>query len=314
MFKVRKTDMEKSHAGFIVEAVNVIREQDTNMETPKFLADVKHILDSRFKGDWNLFLGKTVGYALKTRKKASIVLSNGTSEILVCWRSPGFEVEDLDTVKIKTTLALKEKDELTETGTRGKPLNVLSSPSPDSEMYTLETPKVLNILDGLANDVKDMEHHVAARHIRSHITARLGTIWHVAVGSTGEFTVLPAKTCTDHIIVSNKKGMKIELFRHKSTDSSGLSSLATMSVSSILNILPTILFVFLCVAFMVQKASLCSGDPNSLSVVTKTLCYITNALPLTPLAVGLFVLTVLKQVRNTMEKRRLSSGVAKKTQ
>ena len=314
MFKIRKTDMDKKHASFIVEAVNVIREQETSTDPARFISDVKHILDSRFKGDWNVFIGKTVGYAMKTRKKASIVLSNNANEILVCWRSPGFEVEDLDTVKIKTNLALNEVDKLIDGSSRSKALNVIASPNPDSEGYTSETPRVLEILDGLAADIKDMDHNVAARLIRSHITARLGTIWHVAVGTTGEFTISPAKGCTDRIIAANKKGLKIEVFRHKSTDTAGLGPLSSMSLDTLLDVIPTILFVFMCVAFMVNKTAVCAGDLGRLSLVTKTLCVVTNAIPLTPLAIGLFVFTVLKQVRKSIEKKRLSSGITKKNQ
>ena len=165
--------MDKKHAGFILEAVTVLKEQDTLNDTTKFIRDVKHILDSRFKGDWNVLIGKTVGYAMKTRKKASIVLSSDSGLILICWRSPGFEVEDLDTVKMKTSIAVKEKDDLLEASIKSKSLNVVSSPTPDSEGYTVDTPKVLEILDCVANDIRDMDHNIAARHIRSQYVSRI---------------------------------------------------------------------------------------------------------------------------------------------
>ena len=166
MFKIRKTDMSPNHSTFILDSANIIKERETSQNKAVFLSDLKHILDSRFGGDWNLLAGRTVGYAMKTRKKASVVLSDGSKDLLICWRSPGFEVEDLDVVKIKTNLALSEQD-IVLAGQPTSKLKVIASPEPDSAGYTPETPAVLRILEGVSDDVKDMTHDTAARYVRS---------------------------------------------------------------------------------------------------------------------------------------------------
>ena len=112
--------------------------------------------------------GRSVGYAMKTRKKASFVLSGSNQEVLMGWRSPGFEVEDVDIVKVKAKLVLSEKDFLLdESATDISRLKIISSPSPDSDSYSADTPKALRMIASLSDDLKDMEHDTAARHIRN---------------------------------------------------------------------------------------------------------------------------------------------------
>lgn len=146
--------------------------------------------------------------------------------------------------------------------------------------------------------------------IISSLTARLGTIWHVAVGSSRDFAIAPAKGCSDHIIAApNKGGVKIEIFRHTAKETSGLSSLSVPSMQAIIETIPSVLFVVLCVAFIVQKSSLCFGENEKLSRLTTSLCSISFAIPLTPLAGLLFVLMMIKQVRRAIDRKntRLSS-------
>lgn len=166
MFKIRKTDMTPNHSTFIMDSANIIKERQNSKDKVIFLSDLKHILDSRFGGDWSVLSGRAVGYVMKTRKKASIILSESGQELLVCWRSPGFEVEDLDVVKIKTSLVLSEVDKLLNSQS-GSKLKVIRSPTVDSPVYTSDTPVVLKVLEAVADEVKDMEHDAAARHIRS---------------------------------------------------------------------------------------------------------------------------------------------------
>jgi len=137
------------------------------------------------------------------------------------------------------------------------------------------------------------------------LTARLGTIWHVAVGSTGEFDILPAKGCTDHVSVATKTGLKIEVFRHKAVEPSGVASFSAPSVQTILDITPTILFIFLCVAFLVQKSSICLADMHTKTLLTQTLCWATTSFSLTPLALVLFVMTIVKQVKKSIQQKRV---------
>ena len=166
MFKIRKTDMESKYATFIVDSANIIAEKESSKDREVFLNDLKHILDMRFSGDWNLVIGKSMGYAMKTRKKASVILARGSGEILICWRSPGFEVEDLDVVKIKTRLVLEGKDELLSSQADVK-MNIISAPQADSPGYTIETPLAMKIVDALVDQVRDMDHDEAARVLRN---------------------------------------------------------------------------------------------------------------------------------------------------
>ena len=115
----------------------------------------------------------------------------------------------------------------------------------------------------------------------------------------------PAKGCTDHIIAATKKGLKIELFRHKAAEPVGISGISVPSMQTVLDVLPTILFIFLCVGFLVQKSSVCHGDLSSKAVLTKGLCWATTSFSLTPLAIVLFVMTIVKQVRKSIQQKQL---------
>lgn len=146
--------------------------------------------------------------------------------------------------------------------------------------------------------------------IISSLTARLGTIWHVAVGNSRDFAIAAAKGCRDHIIAAPKKGgVKIEIFRHTANETSGLNLLRVPSMQVILDTIPSVLFVLLCAAFIVQKSTLCFGENEKLSKLTTSLCYVSFAIPLTPLAGLLFVLMMIKQVRRAFDRKngRLSS-------
>jgi hypothetical protein len=149
-------------------------------------------------------------------------------------------------------------------------------------------------------------------HFLYSITARFGTIWHVAVGGTGEYSIKPAKGCTDHVVVATKKGTKIQVFRHTALSPSGLSAISLPSAQTIFDVTPTVLFVFLCVAFLVQKSSVCLDNMESKSVITKGLCLATTSFSLTPLAVALFVMTIVKQVKKSIQQKRLKNKMSGK--
>lgn len=122
----------------------------------------------------------------------------------------------------------------------------------------------------------------------------------------------PAKECTDHIIAVHKKGgMKVEVYRHVAVESRGFSSLSIPSMQEILDMLPSVLFVVLCIAFIVQKSSICVNESGKLAKLTRGLCYVSWSIPLAPLAGLLFVMTILKQVKRTIS-RKTSRTSAKK--
>ena len=168
MFKIRKSDMDKNPSNFIRDAVNTLRERDEGSNWESLVSAIKSVLDSRFGGDWNVMIGKTVGYAMKSRKKSSIILHNGSSaEIIVCWKSPGFEVEDLDAVKIKATLTVNDSDPLIDGAVEPRKTNIIQCPSPDTSGYSIDTTKATLIIDALADEVRDMDQQTAARHLRA---------------------------------------------------------------------------------------------------------------------------------------------------
>ena len=160
--------MDKNPSRFILDVVNTLRDREERTDWESLILDVKAVLDSRFGGDWNVMIGKTVGYAMKSRKKSSIVLQNpGEAELIVCWRSPGFEVEDLDAVKIKATLTVKGADDLIDGTTELRRTNLIQCPSPDATGYSGDTRKACLILDALADEVREMDQQAASRHIRA---------------------------------------------------------------------------------------------------------------------------------------------------
>lgn len=316
MFKLRKSDMELIHSQFAVDSINILHSRFESDADPwsKFSLTLKNVLDSRFGGEWNILIGKAVGYAMKTRKKSSVVTVGGSGEIVICWRSPGFEVEDVNIVKLKAQFML-DGDELAvvkESAVSSSKLNIIESPLPDSIGYTLETAKVVPLIDSLIDDLKVMETQQAARHLRNHLTARFGTIWHVAIGETRAFHVEAAQTCTDHVIVATKKGgLKIEVFRHKQTTPHGFvsvcKSITMPKLSTVFEILPSILFILLCVAFMMQRSAVCHESTVFSSAITKNVCGTLNSVPLAPLAGMVFVLTLIKQVKKTLNKKKLKN-------
>jgi len=143
------------------------------------------------------------------------------------------------------------------------------------------------------------------------LTARFGTIWHVTVGNTQEFHVHPSRGATDHVVVALKKGgRKIEVFRHKLASPSGLKAIGLRmpSVATLIDVVPKILFFIMCLAFIVQRSALCQlSDGDRMNKLTYGVCWVSFAIPLTPLAGGLFVLTLLKQVKSSLDKRKMKS-------
>ena len=130
----------------------------------------------------------------------------------------------------------------------------------------------------------------------------------MTVGNTKEFHIQPAINATDHVIASLKKGgLKIEVFRHKQVSPTGLSSLrlSVPSLSTLIDVLPKILFFIMCFAFVVQRSSLCVTEDTSsrMNKLTYGVCWASFSLPLTPLAAILFVVTVGKQVSAKINKR-----------
>jgi len=135
----------------------------------------------------------------------------------------------------------------------------------------------------------------------------------VTVGTTQEFHVHPSKGATDHVIAVLKKGgRKIEVFRHKLASPSGLKAigLGVPSVTTLIDVLPKILFFIMCFAFIVQRSALCDSSNDGtyrMNKLTYGVCWVSFAVPLTPLAGGLFVLTLLKQVKSSLERRKMKS-------
>ena len=132
---------------FIIDTLNLIHERSGNdFKWEQYTKDIKTVLDSRFGRKWNVLIGKSMGYAMKTKKKSSLIASSSTKETVICWKSPGFEVEDVEVVRIKAELVVGEKDSLLESaGDHNKKLNVIQSPLPDSDWYTAQTPKGIRL-------------------------------------------------------------------------------------------------------------------------------------------------------------------------
>ena len=309
MFSLRKCDMDPVHAKFVLETINLLQERNSAKSDSwsDLCINIKGILDLRFGCEWNILIGKAVGYAMKAKKKCAVVAANSAGEVIVCWKSPGFEVEDSSIFKIKATLVM-EGDTLLKPGPPSAKLTVVRAPPPDSSEYTKDTPKLVNLVDSLLDEIKDSDNQAAARLLRNHITARFGTIWHVAVGETRAFHIEPARGTSDHVILASKKGgVRIEIFRHTQQTPSSFAfwkSMTLPKLSTILDVIPTILFMLLCILFMLQRSGVCQADSMHKSTITRLGCDLSHAIPLSPLAGAVFILTILKQVKKMLDKKR----------
>ncbi len=138
----------------------------------------------------------------------------------------------------------------------------------------------------------------------------------MTVGTTKEFHIQLSRGATDHVIAVLKKGgVKIEVFRHKQSTPTGLKAvgLSVPSTRTIIDVLPKILFFIMCLAFIVQRSALCDTSDGTfrMNKLTYGVCWVSFSIPLTPLAGGLFVLTLFKQVKSALDKRRAKSRKAK---
>lgn len=185
MFKLRRSDMDPRESRFIVDTLNVIRERSVtaDFKWSAYCSDIKTVLDSRFGGEWNVMIGKSVGFAMKSRKKSSLVAASQNGEVVVCWKSPGFEIEDSDMVKAKAQIIVDERDTLLDAGSDSKTtaLNFVQQPAVDSSDYTTDTPQgtyyksvilnflhlVLRVLNALTTLIAEKDHQEAAKVIRT---------------------------------------------------------------------------------------------------------------------------------------------------
>lgn len=145
MFKLRRSDMEPRESRFIIETLNVLKDRasETELKWDAYCMDIKTVLDSRFGSEWNVMIGKSMGYAMKCRKKSSLVASSVNGEVFVCWKSPGFEIEDSDMVRTKAQIIVEERDTLldNEGSQSHQALSIIEQPAVDSVDYTTDTPQ-----------------------------------------------------------------------------------------------------------------------------------------------------------------------------
>lgn len=167
--------MEKRPAQFIMEAINIVSERsESSPKLSDFAKDIKQILDSRFGGEWNILVGKSMGYAMKTKKKASLVAGSSSGQSVVCWKSPGFEVEDSSVVRIRANIELAPTDPLFPGETSTSRLSIIESPATNSEqsmkshMCILSFLRlVIKILEACLDGIRELDNQEAARYIRS---------------------------------------------------------------------------------------------------------------------------------------------------
>ena len=87
-------------------------------------------------------------------------------------------------------------------------------------------------------------------------------------------------------------------------------SMSIPSASTIVDILPKLLFAFVCFAFMMQRSAVCKDSTHGTGWArfTDGLCTVSEAAPLTPLAILLFVVTVIKLVRRAILNKQLKKS------
>ncbi len=106
---------------------------------------------------------------MKARKKSSLVAASPDGDVIVCWKSPGFEIEDSDTVKTKAQIMVDERDTLLEESEekRSSALTIIKQPSVDSSEYTTDTPQVIRLLNAVLPLIEAKDHQDAARIVRT---------------------------------------------------------------------------------------------------------------------------------------------------
>jgi hypothetical protein len=273
---VRETLMSASESAFVRSVVDQLaikfRITGSGDSTPtkalEFMQRLQAILCAKFPGGsgWHVALGSSFAYALKTHKKSAVVISIGAWKVVV-WRSPAFELEDVDTVRIRAELKLSGPDEEARKVSRSKETRFLEKPDPASEEYDEIYPSVLLSLKSVLEDPESpKEAELLAKAVRRRLTAEFGPVWHVIVGSNFlcEVSSSGREGMCGVSCRQGEKGLRVFVFRHKNieTESGIMAVWRRVDLSAILSALPYFLILLFAFFYTVLKSHCWDGEGN----------------------------------------------------
>ena len=286
-FRVSTTDLSKPEAGFVVEAARLIWDKiPTDANAREVLAErLKQVLDMKFKPSWHVLCGSSMGFALKSRRKSSIVINGPRHIQIVCWRSPGHEIVSSEVVKLLAERKLRPSEQSVAPLT--KSFKVVQQPQLGDLDFSPDLSEALQSIDKLISSEEIEDVQKLAQEIRTRLTAILHPIWHVILGS--DFRISSSAELTHEIIIKKGK-LKIHCFKHTemSPDAGTLAAAASSWQS--------VIFALACIAYMIHSR-LCTGERRL------SLCPAEGSQIPSAVATGLIVIIVLQQANKLVFKK-----------
>ena len=287
-FRVTNTDLTKEEAAFIVAAATLIWEKlPTDGDVRQLLADrLKVVLDMKFSPSWHILCGADMGFALKSRRKSSVVLSGPRHIQIVCWRSPGHEIISADAVRIMAERKLREANVVIPP--LSKAIKVIQQPRLGDVDFSGDFSEAIKAIDDLitSDDITDIQ--VLAQSIRTRLTAIVGPVWHVILGS--DFR-LASPSGLSHQILIKKGKIRIHCFKHTEMSTSNNVWAALLSSWR------SILVILACVAFMLHSR-LCTSETRH------ALCPADGSQMPTYMATVFIGLIVVQQIIRLVNKKK----------
>jgi len=250
----------------------------------EFVRVLKGSLDKSLEPGWHVLCGKTAGFACKKRDGTVAVFRlvvNASQQLdVIIWKSPGLEVLTPEDTKepetssadgnnhdsvVQEDVSSEAPAEDCEQVQRGKnSLNVLEPSSVEPGSGEDRTIQVLRACtENLGKSEPDVK--ALAQDIRRALTAELGTIWHVIVGS--DFSAEVAEDRRNCVLAVVGK-TRILCFQHEQFTKSSIDYV------KIIKALPYLIFVFLFFAYISLRNS-CSEEAlqaGSLTWIQKQIC------------------------------------------
>lgn len=221
-----------------------------------FAKALKHSLDKNFKSHWHVMAGESISFACKNREKTvgiwhilqtdksgdgSVVKSNEKMTVII-WKSPG--LEPLESTESEEAVAPSgdspDSPDAADASSAGKELHIVRPAAEEVE----EGSQVARAIDVMRDVLRDSssEDVQMVKELRRRLTRELGTIWHVAAGST--FVIEPAENCRNFVLASFGKDMRIVCFQHEQMQSSRIEW------SKVVSALPWLMVVLACFIYM----------------------------------------------------------------
>lgn len=286
-FRVTNTDLTKEEAAFVVAAASLIWEKlPTDSDVRQLMAErLKVVLDMKFSPSWHILCGSDMGFALKSRRKSSVVISGPRHIQIVCWRSPGHEIISADAVRVMAERKLRQPD--TPTAPLSKSIKVIQQPRLGDVDFSADLPEAIKAIDDLvtSDDIPDIQ--VLAQSIRTRLTAILTPVWHVILGS--DFRLASADGLTHQIVIKKGK-LRIHCFKHTEMSTSNIWN-------AVISSWRTILVIVACISFMLHSR-LCTSETRH------ALCPAEGSQVPTYLATAFIGLIVVQQIVRLVNKRK----------